>query len=388
MKKIIVFKSDLLPYSETFIKQQIAFLKDWDAVLVGNRRVHGLDLDEIHIEFLEPVKPSSSRKVWRELNKLLWRPFGADVSIVKACDPSLVHAHFGTDGVAFYPVARKLKLPMIVTLHGVDINVHRDWWESGKFGWGNRTYPERLLQMGKEGVSFIAVSNAIRQRAIEFGLPPERVKVNYIGVDTQFFKPEGQPISERARRILFVGRLVEKKGCEYLIRAFREVYIAVQNSELFIVGDGPLRTSLEALARKLDIPVKFLGPLNPFQVKKCFDQARVLCLPSVHASNGDAEGFGMVILEAQACGVPVVTSAKGGAIEGLRDGLTGYAFPERDIDILVDRLLKLITDDKLATSMAAEATKFISECFDIRKCNQKLESFYDQVFSEHYLSEV
>jgi glycosyltransferase involved in cell wall biosynthesis len=87
----------------------------------------------------------------------------------------------------------------------------------------------------------------------------------------------------------------------------------------------------------------------------------------------------MVLLEAQACGVPVVTSARGGAEEGVIDGKTGFAFAERDVDTLSDRLTRVLTDDDLALSMSEEARAFVRQRFDIRRCTRSLEQLYDEI---------
>src|SRR5699024_5679577 len=149
-----------------------------------------------------------------------------------------------------------------------------------------------------------------------YGIPDEKVTVSYIGVDTQRFQPQGRPVTQRLKRILFVGRMVEKKAPQLLVRAFAQARKNVEDAELVMIGDGPLLEETRALAVHLGAPVTFLGTCPHSEVQKQLHQARVMCLPSVTAENGDAEGLPTVIVEAQACGVPVVTSARGGATEG------------------------------------------------------------------------
>src|SRR5690606_12032101 len=109
--------------------------------------------------------------------------------LTKVC-PKGVHAHFGTSAVDVWPVARRAGLPILVTLHGYDISISRDWWEEGNSGLRRRSYPSSLLAMAKHpNVNFIAVSNAIMRRAVNFGIPSEKVHVRYIGVDTDKFTP-------------------------------------------------------------------------------------------------------------------------------------------------------------------------------------------------------
>jgi glycosyltransferase involved in cell wall biosynthesis len=170
-----------------------------------------------------------------------------------------------------------------------------------------------LALAAQDRVHFIAVSEAIRRRAVEYGIPPERISVRYIGIDLSRFRFGGRPLCKRRRRILYVGRMVEKKGGALLLRAYARVRATISDAELVMIGDGPLLGSYAKLADELNVPVSFLGNLPSSEVKQQIDEARVFCLPSITASNGDAEGLAIVILEAQACGVPVVTSARGGA---------------------------------------------------------------------------
>ncbi len=217
----------------------------------------------------EPRSPAfSSRVSWKAHRLLRSIPSHIKRSL-EAEAPCLVHAHFGPDALDAWPLARALNLPMLVTLHGYDINTYRDWWEAGKGGPAMRTYPRRLLNLAEQpGVGFVAVSEAIRQRAIEFGIPGQKITVNYIGIDTSKFTPGGIPIAQRPPHVLFVGRLVEKKGCRYLIEAMSTVQREVPGARLIVVGDGPLRQSLEQLAQRLWRQCRF--PRRPV---KCVREA-------------------------------------------------------------------------------------------------------------------
>jgi len=279
-----------------------------------------------------------------------------------------------------YPPGHKpdLDLPVLVTLHGYDINTERQWWESGRGGFVLRQYPQGLLAMARDPrVHFIAVSHAIRERAIEVGIPPEKISVNYIGVDTRRFVPGGPPLAQRDE-VLFVGRLVEKKGCRYLIEAFGQVQDRFPDARLVIVGTGPQEPRLHALAQQLGVRVEFPGSLSPREVRERLLRARVFCLPSITARNGDAEGLGIVLLEAQAAGVPVITSARGGAEEGIVHGSTGFAHAEKDVGALRDGLAALLGNDELATRFGLDGRRHVVEHMDIRDCVARLETIYDR----------
>ena len=163
----------------------------------------------------------------------------------------------------------------------------------------------------------------------------------------------------------------------------RQVQRRLPDAELVVVGDGPLHEASAQMAAGLGVNARFLGAQPSTMVRQLLDEARVLCLPSITAANGDAEGFGLVLLEAQACGVPVVTSAKGGREEGIRHGITGFAFAEGDHAALVGHLLKVLTDDALATSMGLEAVRFVAERFSLADCTLALERYYTRLSYRH-----
>jgi glycosyltransferase involved in cell wall biosynthesis len=385
MRTLLILKSELLPYSETFIKEQVQACSRWHPVLVGTTRVQGLRLDGLDIRLLPRVLPRVSLGPLRQVASKLWRSLDVappgTVRMLRKVSAELAHAHFGFEAVAFWPIVRRLGLPMAVTLHGVDIMTHREWWEQHG-GFIGSQYPRRLLALGRSPkVHFVAVSQAIKQRAIEFGLPAERIDILHIGIDITRFARSGPSISRRSRRILYVGRMVEKKGGRYLIEAFARVRARVPDAELVMIGDGMLLDSLKQLAAELRVPVEFTGSLASDAVKAHIDAARVFCLPSIRADSGDAEGLGTVLLEAQACGVPTISSAGAGAEEGILHGVTGLTFAEKDVEALAAALLRLLQDDALAETMSEAAPRFVAERFDIRRCTSALEDYYDRIAS-------
>lgn len=383
MKKVLIYKSQLLPYSETFIKEQIVALRDWHGVLIGEEILpNGLDLEGLDVRLIASPRKNALQRLASRVTRFLDIPFPGVVGCLVRENAQLLHIHFGVEAVRSWPIARALGLPVLITLHGYDINIYREWWEAGNAGRLMRDYPRRLLQIAEsERVIFIAVSEAIRRRAIEYGIPAEKIIVHYVGVDTKKFAPAGLPIKQRSRRVLFVGRLVENKGCDYLIRAFAKVQRIVPDAELAVVGDGPLRAEYERLALELRCRLSFLGVLPPADVKKQMDQARVLCQPSVTIQNGASEGLPTVILEAQSCGLPVITSARGGATEGIQDSQTGFAHQERDVDQLVKSIERILNDDDLACDFSISARKRAVRCFDIERCTKLLEATYEKHYS-------
>lgn len=376
MKRVAIYKKDLLPISETFIRDQAKAIRDWEPILVGLSEIEGgLQTPGVRREI---ITVSNSRYITR---LRLWIPIPITrvVNHLQLLNVDLVHTHFATVATDIWPSVMSANLPMLVTLHGYDINVHREWWEKGYGGQLMKAYPSRLLNMASHpNVHFVAVSEAIRSRAIQYGIPATKIHVSYIGIDLTRFRPGQTPIRNRPRRILFTGRMVEKKAPLLMVKAYSEVRKTLPDAELVMIGSGPLLEQAKRLARELNAPVSFLGSLSSDSVVEQINQARVFCLPSVTANNGDAEGFGMVLLEAQACGVPVVTSALGGATEGLLERETGFAFPENNLGALVTHLLTILSNETLNTQMSHSAIEFALRKFDILQCTRSLENIYAQ----------
>ena len=257
---------------------------------------------------------------------------------------------------------------MLVTLHGFDINVYKEHWESGQRGRRKRNYPQQLLALATESnVHFLAVSTAIKKRAIDYGIPEEKISISYIGVDTENFMPSAEPITQRKNRILYVGRLVEKKGASYLIDAFVKVKAAVVDAELIIVGRGRLETSLKQQMADLGLTdINFLGALSNQEVKAQIDQCKIFCLPSITAKNGDAEGLPISILEAQASGVIVVSSSSGGIGDNLIDGETCYTFKEKDSNKLAEILINVLQTPNAQLAILENQKKLIEKKFQLR----------------------
>ena len=167
----------------------------------------------------------------------------------------------------------------------------------------------------------IAVSNFIRGEMIRQGFGGDKILVHYVGVDTESFCPN--PSVRREPIVLFAGRLAEKKGCQYLIRAMARVQSQSPHTELVVIGDGHLRPELERLAAQSLRRYRFLGFQPPELVKNWMNRARVFGAPSVRTRTGDAEGHPNAFAEAQAMGLPVVSFASDGVMEAVAHGETG-----------------------------------------------------------------
>jgi len=224
---------------------------------------------------------------------------------------------------------------------------------------------------------FLCVSESIRKKAAEAGFPSDKLRIQYNGIQPD---PITRGDSERDNNlILFVGRLVEKKGCAYLLRAMKTVKESCPNVRLVMIGEGPLRPTLVADAAAHDLPCTFLGAQPSDVVRRYQKQAAVACVPSVTAENGDSEGLPTVILEALTAGATVVASAHAGATEAIVDGETGLVVPERNADELAAALIRALQNPELRFYMREKGRNLVRDRFDVRKLAKNLEFVYDEV---------
>lgn len=372
---VLIFSGRLLPSSETFIKAQADGLQDFVPYFAGARVIDGLPLPE------QRTVVVNSGGYLGKIREFLFKQAGYAPGFYQKLhklEPTLIHAHFGVCGTLALPIARELKIPLIVTFHGFDASMSDEYARRNSLS--TRVYLQRREHLKQEAHLFIAVSHFIKSRLVQQGFPEDRIKVHYIGIDTERFKAD--PSVARQRKVLFVGRLVEKKGCRYLIEAMAKVQAASPDVELLIIGDGPLRLELEALAEKSLKHYKFLGLQTPEQVKHWMNQAQVLIAPSITTTDGDTEGLPMVILEAQAMGLPVISTVHAGIPEAILDGDTGFLVPEGDVNAIAQRIELLFYDSSYWNGLSFKGREFVCSNFDLQKQTRKLETIYQNISSD------
>jgi colanic acid/amylovoran biosynthesis glycosyltransferase len=369
--KVVIFSDHLLYPSETFIQAQASTLSEYEPVFAGSRRVPGLELPQ------EKVYTVSSGNLIGRFRELKFKISGSSPTLARrlgALRPVLLHAHYGPNGLRVLPLANKLKLPLITTFHGSDVTIADLRYQKTHLGF--RYYLANREKLKTGGVAFIAVSKFVRGKLLEQGFPEERVLVKYTGVDTRKFRPvrtNDNPF------MLFVGRMVEFKGCEFAIRAASELQRQFPEAELVLIGDGPLRKDLETLARQSLRRYRFLGVRTSNEVRSWMNRASLLCMPSITTRSGEAEGFGMVCAEAQAVGKPVVAFACGGISEIISHGHTGFLAPERDWRGLAGYLALLMQNAELRERFGRAARESILQQYDLEHCTKQLEAVYGMV---------
>lgn len=369
-----IFRLQLFKPSEGFIQAQAQRLQRYRPIYLGRRRFGPAPVGA------DVVTPTGNRiKQLRHLvETAAMRRAGPFLNALAGRELALVHAHFAIDGVFAAPIARQLDIPLLTTLHGFDVT--RSSWDmlrSGRPSLINGVLGRSSLF--RDGRMFLCVSEFIRQAAISRGFPIDRLRVHYIGIDCDRLQSRNDGGDKDL--IVHVARLVEKKGTSYLLKAFAKVRRHHPTVRLVIVGDGPLRDSLQLEAQSLGIgeAVQFLGVVGNAEVLTLVRQAAVQVVPSVTSVDGDTEGFGIVNLEAGAQGVPVVGFRSGGIVEAIEDGYSGLLCDERDVDALARHICSLLDSSSRRLLIGQQARRFVKEHFDLSKQTEKLERIYDEI---------
>ena len=268
---------------------------------------------------------------------------------VRAFAPDVVHQHFGTWSLAGSGAARDLDVPFLATLHGYDVfrrsDAIRDFWT-----W---ITARNLRTCSERATTLLAVSEWLAGEAVRRGYPASKVEVHYQGVDTDFFTPPVQAVATDLPEVLFLGALERRKGISDALAASVELARTTPH-RLRVIGSGSQESLVRAAAED-HRHITLDGMRDRVGVREAMRSADVFVLPTQHDGEW-REAAGLVTLEAQACGVPVVVYASGGAPEMLDDGVTGTVVPERDTRALagaVGELLRLTPQERRSMSRAA-----------------------------------
>ncbi|HEV6952325.1 MAG TPA: glycosyltransferase [Promicromonospora sp.] len=270
--------------------------------------------------------------------------------------PDVVHAHFWMSGLAATSAADRLGIPVALTYHalGIEKLAHQGPADTSPAG---RLEAEEWLARAVDHV--VATTAQERRRLLAMGAPPSRVTVVPCGVDLEHFRPHGPtwpPAAGRAR-LVCVSRLVPRKGIADVVTALAELpdaeLLVAGGPPAAMLGDDPEAVRLRALAERHGVAdrVQLLGAVERRDVPALLRAADVVCCTPWY------EPFGLVAVEAMACGVPVVASAVGGLAETVRDGTTGRLVPPRRPEAVAAAVRWVLDRPDRAASMSAAAVR-------------------------------
>lgn len=284
----------------------------------------------------------------------------------------IIQCHFGNIGI----IGAKLKQlgvkgKLVTMFHGNDIRA------------GLKEGPDIYKGLADRGDCFLATSNYGYDSFLKFGFNPEKIIRHTVGIDLDKFSFQPKYNYDKSKDIIIiitVARLVKEKGIDYGIKAINEVLKRNPklNLEYHIIGSGNLENSLKELIRKLKLQktVKLFGEVTQEEVINKLKKSHIFLLPSLE------EALGVVLLEAQAIGIPVIATSVGSVSQALVDGKSGFLVPKKNVNALVEKIEYLINNPDVWPKMGLEGRIFIENRYDIKKLNKKLVRIYESLIEK------
>ncbi|WP_432508836.1 glycosyltransferase [Kineococcus auxinigenes] len=374
--RIAVYRRAFLNRSETFVRDHMLFLRRHAPTALASWCTPQ-PLEVPGVPLLVARDTSLVGRVAERLPARL-RGYAGDRQAVglraalSRLRPDLLHVHFGSDASVVVEVAAELGIPLVVTWHGYDATLYDEALARSVAG---RLLLARRAQILETSAATIAVSGFIADELARKGADRTSLHVVPCGVDVERLVHTPPPVDGG---LLFVGRLVQKKGLEDLLRALAGVPGA---PALRVIGDGPLRAGLEELASQLQVDVRFLGTRSTPEVAAAMRESVAVVIPSRRAANGDCEGLPVTSLEAAASGRPVIAYAHSGLRESVVDGETGLLVPEGDVEGLSAAISTLLADRDMQQQFGRAGRRHVEERFDIRATTERIERIYDEALT-------
>lgn len=348
-----------IPYlnsSETFIYERIKNIRRFKGYVLTDKKMKNLK------KF--PYSPIYHMKK-KNVTKLL-----------KKKKTSLIHAYFGSGAIRILPYKKKTKIPLVTSFHGVDVSARLK----------KKGYKKKLRQVFKHSSRVFAVSSYMKRRLVRLGCPKKKIRVIRTGIDLRKFPyhPTKAPKKKQVIRILSVGRLVEKKGMDVLIKAFAKVHKKYPRTRLTIIGKGNKKKQLQKLIRRHSLRkvVKLKGERSHPEVRKAMRKAHLFVLASRTAKNRDQEGIPNALVEAMATGVPVVATTHSGIPELIQHKKSGLLAREGSVSALAKQMKKMIGMKKRWPRMQRMARKKVEKEYNICRQIRKAEKIYASVIKK------
>jgi glycosyltransferase involved in cell wall biosynthesis len=279
------------------------------------------------------------------------------IKLVRSNDYDVIHAHWIIPQGFIAAIARKFarrRLPVVLTSHGGDIFALQGSLFSRLKTWITRRTDHVTL-----------VSSAMKEKATALGIRESNISVIPMGVDSQhtFVLPAENVVRDG---LIFVGRLVDKKGIEYLIRALPLVLEKNPQQRLTVIGDGPLKESLLALCASTGVQhaVTFAGSLPNQMIPAYLQKSAIAIIPSVVTASGDQEGAPVAIMETLACGCATIVSDYPGARDIIVDSHNGLLVTPKSPTDIAERINYLLENPLVCSSLGKEGRDSVIKEFD------------------------
>jgi len=291
------------------------------------------------------------------------------IRAIRTIRPAVIHAHWLIPQgfvVALCSVLYKKTPPYVVTSHGGDLY--------GFNGGAGKAIKRFVL---KRAHSICVVSDSMRHYISEqYGSMPREVLIAPMGVDLLTTFTPDPAVSRKPKSIIFAGRLVEKKGVEFLIAAVAELKSTYPAITLSIVGAGPELQKLQEAVSRLDLEssITFTGALSHHELVPLYRCHEIAVFPFVQASDGDMEGLGLVTIEAIGCGTPVIVGNVPAVRDIVTNNQTGLLCNDVNSAELANLISYLFDHDEVRASISQEGLKKVNRSFGWTTCAKRYSS--------------
>jgi len=239
-------------------------------------------------------------------------------SVLERRQADLMHVYFGHTGVHLFPFIERWPKPTVVSFHGMDVQPRA----------GQPDYLPTLKRMLQRLPMVMARSESLRDRLIDLGCDPAKIRLNRTGIPMDQFPFVERPVpADGSWHLVQACRLIEKKGLDLTLRAFAALRQTFPKARLTIAGEGPLLEPTKDLAEKLGVAVDFPGFLSVPELAALYGSAHLFIHPSRLTEDQNQEGIPNSMIEAMATGLPVVATLHGGIPEAVKNGVTGLLTP-------------------------------------------------------------
>lgn len=375
---------EYLPFGENWIYTQIAGLKRYRPIVMTKR---SKNLDYFSLAAVGGEVVEAYNTPWQQLyekiaKKVLYKQYPAYFRAFERTSPVILHSHFAQHAYDDLSLRHRFGVPHVVSCYGADL------WKFAEIPKQRRRYQVVF----DEADMFLVEGNAMRQRAVDLGCKPEKVRVHHLGIDLQRIRYVARtPPTDGIVRCLMAGRAIEKKGLIYGLQAFANVAARHSKVHLTIMTWGEAAYKRKIIAElkhfvstnSLSDRVTWYG-LQPYpEYVRITEASHIFMVPSVLASNGDAEGgCPVTAMELSAAGMPIIGFAHCDIPEVVVDGTSGLLVPEKDVDGLTDQLAQLVSTPAIWQSMGAAGRAHIAAQYNAETQVSRLEDIYRELLEE------
>lgn len=362
-----------LPREMLHVYRQVTGLQSFESVVITRTRRNEAQFPHPRVKVLGKGPLRGLSRAW---NRIRGRPVplsGREVrQALAACEAAgarVLHVYLGSEAVRALRLLESFQGARIVSFHGADLS--------------NAHSPQSYSALWERAERFLCRSESLKRRLVELGCPADRIRLNYTGVPMPEANRAPERVCPRWRdgepvRLLQVCRLIPKKGLDVSLRALRHLRDRGVPARLAIAGDGPLEGELRTLAAQLSISehVDLMGFLTGSPLADALSGSHVFVHPSRDTDAGEREGIPNSMLEAMACGLPVVATRHSGIPEAIMHGVSGLLVESDDAAAVADAVARTVSSSELYGEMSRGGWEVVRDRFSIPRCIERLESCY------------